>query len=112
MAITVPPFLQEILAAADASDSPLEEIELSGRLNAAIGDLRALPLNDRRGALAVIGALEFQRKRLHSNPTWEMYWQPLGSLVSADGTDHHFPEVSLIDDEILADWTARSDALM
>ena len=50
VATTVPPVLQEILAAADASDSPIEEIELSGRLNAAIGDLRTLPLNDGRGA--------------------------------------------------------------
>jgi hypothetical protein len=106
MALTILPALQEIFAATDASDSPLEEIELAGRLHAAIGDLGARPPDVRKGAFAVIGALEFQRKRLHATPTWDMYWQPLGSIGNQS-----FPDVAIVDDEILTDWIARSSAL-
>lgn len=111
MAITVLPTLQEILAAADASEAPLEEIELAGRLNAAIADLRDFPIDVRRGAFAAVGSLQFQRKRLHSTETWEMYWQPLGSMTAPGGATQNFPDVALVDDEILADWATRSDAL-
>jgi hypothetical protein len=111
VAITIPPALQEILDADDASDSPLDESELASRLNAAIPDFRALPLDQRRGALTLVGGLQFQRRRLHSTPTWDMYWQPLSSFTTEDGREHPSPDVGLIDEEIRADWTTRSDVL-
>jgi Domain of unknown function (DUF4209) len=110
MAISVPPDLKEIVEAADGSDTPLDENELAGRLNAAITDLRALPLDQRRGALSLIGGLQFQRKRLHGNPTWDMYWQPLMSFTTDSGGMQHSPDVALIDEEIRADWNTRSEA--
>lgn len=111
MAITIPPALQEILDAADASDSPLDESELASSLNAAMPDFTALPVDQRRGALTLVGGLQFQRRRLHSTPTWNMYWQPLSSFTTQDGREHPSPDVGLIDEEIRADWTTRSDAL-
>jgi hypothetical protein len=40
-----------------------------------------------------------------------MYWQPLSSFTTEDGRNHPSPDVGLIDEEIRADWTTRSDAL-
>jgi hypothetical protein len=110
VAVSISPVLQEIVEAADAGEAPLDENELAGRLNASItADIRSLPLDQRRGALSLIGGLQFQRKRLHGNPTWDMYWQPLISFTTEGGVVHHSPDVALIDEEIRADWNTRSE---
>lgn len=37
-----------------------------------------------------------------------MYWQPLSSATDKEGKDHFFPDVSIVDVEIIEQWSARA----
>jgi lysyl-tRNA synthetase class 1 len=62
----------------------------------------------RKGNFAVVGALDFQHRRLHGAPVWEMHWQPMSTIVDATGTEHHLPDAISVDDEVITEWSGRA----
>jgi hypothetical protein len=108
-----PPFvLPELQAAFDAVDRqvrPLDELELGTRLHQALDQAlsqrdRPLTVPEKRGAFALLGALNFMSRRQYGKPVWDMYWQPLSSWTDRQGTVHHDPDVAQVGDSIINEW--------
>lgn len=64
----------------------------------------------RRGNFAIVEAFNFQHPRLYGLPVWEMHGQPLSSVTDAAGTQHHSPDVTQVDDEVIQEWSTRASA--
>ena len=80
-----PPFvLPELQAAFDTVDQrpvPLDELALGTKLHQALDRAlsqrdRPLTVPEKRGAFALLGALNFMSRRQYGKPVWDMYWQP------------------------------------
>ena len=97
MTLEILPELRTALADADGRDSPLDEIALASSLNQSLNALEPLTPAAKKGAFAIVGALYFQPRHLYGEPVWEMYWQPLSTIVDKSGVDHHSPDVRLAD---------------
>lgn len=104
MTIEALPELHTALAAADGREAPLDEMELASRLNQSLNALEPLTPSTKKGAFAVVGALYFQPRRFYGEPVWDMYWQPLSTVVDQSGVDHHSPDVRLADQEVIDCW--------
>lgn len=104
MTLEILPELGAALADADGKDAPVDEIELASRLNQSLNVFEQLTPARKKGAFAVVGALYFQPRRSYGEPVWEMYWQPLSTVVDQNGVDHHSPDVRLADQEVLDCW--------
>lgn len=109
--VVVHPALEAAYQAADASPQPLDELELAGRLEQAIAGLgRDLEPLERRGAFAVVGALNFMSGRMYSRPVWDMHWQPQRSWTDEQSLPRHIPDLNGIDDDIVREWSRRARA--
>jgi hypothetical protein len=108
----LPFVLPELQAAFDAVDRqvrPLDELELGTRLHQALDQAlsqrdRPLTVPEKRGAFALLGALNFMSRRQYGKPVWDMYWQPLSSWTDRQGTVHHDPDVTQVGDSIINEW--------
>ena len=99
------PELQAAFEAADRSAQPLDELTLSTQLRQVLTGLgRPLTVPEKRGAFAMIGALNFMSRRMYGNPVWDMYWQPLTGWTDSEGTLHHDPDVAQVGDSIISEW--------
>jgi hypothetical protein len=92
---------------ADKADQRLDEFLVRDRLARILHDLGNFTQEQRRGNFALVSALEFQPRRMYGRPIWEMYWQPLSSATDAAGKDHLFPDVAIVDAEIIEQWRSR-----
>ncbi len=102
---TVLPELQAAFEAADRNAQPLDELTLATQLHQALTRLgRPLTVPEKRGAFAMIGALNFMSRRMYGSPVWNMYWQPLSAWTDSQGTVHHDPDVVQVGDSIISEW--------
>jgi hypothetical protein len=92
---------------ADKADQRLDEFLVRDRLVRILHDLGNFTQEQRRGNFALVSALEFQPRRMYGEPIWDMYWQPLSSATDAAGKDHLFPDVAMVDAEIIEQWCSR-----
>lgn len=111
MTIEIPANLTPILAEADASQTSINEIDLAGRLAASFGENPQLSPEQQKGAFAEIDALRFQRPHGSERRTWGIYWSELASGTTQDGRTFYSPDVSLVDEDVLAHWISRSQTL-
>ncbi len=93
---------------ADKADQRLDEFLVRDRLMQILHDLGKFTPEQRRGNFALVAALEFQPRWIYGEPIWDMHWQPLGSATDKAGKDHYFPDVALVDSEILGQWSSRA----
>jgi uncharacterized protein DUF4209 len=109
--LVVHPALQAALEAADRDPEPLDEFELSSRLDQVLvargGQLEPA---EKRGAFAIIGGLRFMSRRMYGNPVWDMHWQPLSGWTDNQGGVHHDPDVAHVDDGIVVEWSRLAQA--
>jgi len=114
---TVLPELQAAFDVADRNGQPLDELSLATQLHQPLTRLgRPLTVPEKRGAFAMIGALNFMSRRMYRSPVWNMYWQPLSGWTDSQGTVHHDPDVTQVSDSIISEWerlarTARHPVL-
>lgn len=109
--LVVHPALEATFDAADRNLVPLDELELAGRLHQAIADLgRDLEPPEKRGAFAVVGALNFMSRRTYGTPVWDMHWQPMSSCADDKGHLRHIPGIELAYDETIREWGRRAQA--
>ena len=94
----------------DKADQRLDEFLVRDRLVRILNDLGKFTPDQRRGNFALVAALEFQPRRMYGEPIWEMYWQPLSSATDKDGKNHYFPDVAVVDAEIIQQWSTRAQA--
>jgi len=108
-----PPFvLPELQAAFDAVDRdlrPLDELALGTKLHQVLDQTlsqrdRPLTVPEKRGAFALLGALNFMSRRQYGKPVWDMYWQPLSGWTDRQGTVHHDPDVNQVGDSTINEW--------
>ncbi len=109
--LVVLPEIQAVYEAADRDLKPLDELDLAGRLHQAIAALgRELEPLERRGAFAVIGALNFTSRRFYGPAVWDMHWQPQSSWADDRVGMRHIPDVNLTDDDTIREWARRARA--
>src|ERR1700735_2828022 len=108
--ISVPSALDPLLIEMDDPDKPIDEIELAGRLQAALGDGKDLTESERRGAFAEIEGLHFQRAHDAERRTWGIYWNELASATTVDGKQIYRPDVAQVDSDILAHWISQAES--
>jgi hypothetical protein len=108
MPLQVPPEFTPILAAADSSTGPIDEINLPHQLAATITPERELSEAERMAGGAEVSAWKFQRGNDGSGRTWGIYWSALTSW-SKDGNTVHFPDIGFVDHNVIAYWIKRSD---
>ena len=46
---------------------------------------------------------------MYGQPIWDMYWQPLSSATDTAGKDHFFPDVAIVDAEVIEQWCSRAE---
>jgi hypothetical protein len=106
--------LPEIEAAYEAADrdlKPLDEFDLAGNLHQVIAALgRELEPLERRGAFAVVGALNFASRRFYGPAVWDMHWQPQSSWGDDRAGMRHVPDINLTDDGTIHEWARRARA--
>ena len=103
------PELQAAFDAVDRSAQPLDELGLANHLHQVLTRLgRSLTVPEKRGAFAMIGALNFMSRRTYGSPVWNMYWQPLSGWTDSQGTIHHDPDVTQVSDSIIREWRERA----
>jgi hypothetical protein len=93
---------------ADKADQRLDEFLVRDRLARVLNDLGKFTPEQRRGNFALVAALEFQPRRMYGAPVWDMYWQPMSSATDKAGKDHYFPDVAVVDAEIIQQWSDRA----
>jgi transcriptional regulator with XRE-family HTH domain len=109
--LIVPPEIDAAYEAADRDLKPLDELDLAGRLHRAIAALgRELEPLERRGAFAVVGALNFASRRFYGPAVWDMHWQPQSSWRDDQVGMRHIPDVNLADDDTIREWGRRARA--
>lgn len=89
--------------------SPLNERAFSVELEALIPDANALTDEERRGCAAEIVGHRFATTTQADRGPWDSYFGPVSSGVDASGVEHHMPDATLIDREIVEYWKARSE---
>jgi len=93
----------------DAIEGHLDEWELEAALQKALGAFPkgSLTMPQRRGAWADAEGLRFQRPL---NERWprDIYWGAISSGKMADGTEVFFPDVDVVEDDILDHWRHRA----
>lgn len=108
MALEVQAPLEAAFQEADRADERLDEFVVRDRLARVMLDLGEPTAAQRKGNFAVVEAFNFQHPRLYGLPIWEMHWQPLSSATDAAGTQHHSPDVTQVDDEVIHEWSNRA----
>lgn len=93
---------------ADKADQRLDEFLVRDRLVRILHDLGNFTQGQRRGNFALVSALEFQPRRMYGEPIWDMYWQLLSSATDTAGKVHFFPDVAIVDSEIIQEWCSRA----
>jgi hypothetical protein len=46
---------------------------------------------------------------MYGEPIWDMNWQPLSSATDTAGKDHFFPDVAILDAEVIEQWCSRAE---
>lgn len=110
MALEVQAALEAAFQEVDAANERFDEFAVRDRLARMMLNLGEPTPAQRKGNLALVGALDFQGRRNHAAPVWEMHWQPLSTAIDAAGKPFHSPDVTLVDDEILEEWVKRAGA--
>ena len=109
--LVVYPALQAAYEAADRDLKPLDELELARSLHQAIAAIgRPLEPLERRGAFAVVGALDFTSRRFYGPAVWDMHWQPQSSWTDDQNHLRHIPDIGLADDDTIREWSRRARA--
>lgn len=110
MSLNVPEAIEAVLQSADLSALPLDEGKLWSDLMKAAPEPNTASLEERRGTFAEIAAWRLMRPHGGvENEPWGIYWGPLASGILADGkTPFYSPDISKVDEEILAHWINRS----
>src|SRR5689334_10086406 len=103
MAIEITSQVEAAFQDVDKADQRLDEFLVRDRLVRTVHDLGDFTQEQRR-YFALISALEFQPGRIYGEPIWDMYWQPLSSATDKAGKDHFFPDVAIVDAEIIEQW--------
>jgi uncharacterized protein DUF4209 len=107
--LEVHPALQAAYEKADRNAQPLDELDLAGHLHHVLAGIgRDLEPLERRGAFAVVGALNFASRRLYGPAVWNMHWQPLSSWTDNQKRVHHIPDINLADDDTIREWARRA----
>jgi transcriptional regulator with XRE-family HTH domain len=107
--LVVHPALQAACEKADRNPQPLDELDLAGHLHHVLAGLgRDLEPLERRGAYAVVGALNFVSRRFYGPAVWNMHWQPLSSWTDDQKRVHHIPDINLADDDTIREWARRA----
>jgi hypothetical protein len=109
--LVVLPEIEAAYEAADREVKPLDEFDLAGSLHQVIAALgRELEPLERRGAFAVVGALNFASRRFYGPAVWDMHWQPQSSWGDDRAGMRHIPDVNLTDDDTIREWARRARA--
>jgi hypothetical protein len=107
-ALPLPEVLEDVYDEADASDRPIDELALAGKLQQEIATIgRELEPAERRGAFAVIEGLRLASRRSYRDPVWDMHWQPLSGWTDNSGTVHHSPNIGSAGDDTVREWRRR-----
>jgi hypothetical protein len=85
MPLAIPAEFLPVLAAADSSAVPIQELTLAGALAASLPEGRELTADERRGAFAENGALRFRPAHNEERRHWGTYWCELASWVTTAG---------------------------
>ncbi len=109
MGIQIPEAIAQCLENYESDIQPLQEMDVAGRLLAAIPDNDSLTPEERKGVNAEVSAFRFSSRAGASDSTWGIYWSELASGVKQDGAPFFSPDISDVDDEILSYWMDRSE---
>jgi hypothetical protein len=108
--VTIPTKAAAPLAAADEKSGDVDELDLSQRLLTAVPPESPLSEGERKGMYAECAAFRFCAARDSGGRTWDMYWQPMSSMVQGERTMHS-PSIEPINEDILAYWFNRLSAV-
>lgn len=110
MPIALPTEVSVRLVEFEAAGSPLNAIDLAAQLDAVVGPIEALTVEQRRGCVAEIASLRFMVAHGADREPWGIYFQPLGSAIDNAGVPHHSPDARWMDEETIEYWKARSSS--
>ncbi len=108
MVLEIHPALESAFQEADKADQRLDELVVRGRLVPVMVGLGELTAAQHKGNFALVEALNFQHPRLSGGPVWQMHWQPVSSVTDKAGREHHSPEVTEADGEVIQAWSDRA----
>ncbi len=107
-ALPLPDSLEDAFEEADEGSKSIDELALAGTLTQAVANVsRELVPGERRGLFAVVEGLRFMSRRSYGEPVWDMYWQPLSGWTDNTGAVHHSPDVALVGDDTIREWSRR-----
>ena len=110
MALIIPAAIEAVIRQADTAAAAIDEVSFAGAIEKAAPPADGLTLEARRGAFAEIAAWRFIRPFVGGpieREPWGIYWSPLASGTLKDGKAFHSPDVSDVDEEIVAHWIER-----
>ncbi|SDK52980.1 protein of unknown function [Methylophilus rhizosphaerae] len=107
MSIEIPNSLSEVLDTFDQRMPPIDEHSVASELNK-VADVDTFSPAQRKAFDAEIYAFNFQPARGKDFGVWGIFWHELSSVTTKSGETHLFPDIKLIDAEILEHWNLRS----
>lgn len=110
MPIEIPNRLSEVLDTFDHRMLPQDEHSIASELNKVSGVETFSPA-ERKAFDAEIYAFNFQSAHGNDLGIWGIYWHELSSMKTTSGDTHLFPDIKLIDAEILEYWNLRSQSV-
>ncbi|MBI2803130.1 MAG: hypothetical protein HYX63_23165 [Gammaproteobacteria bacterium] len=84
-------------------------MRLAGTLVSALSETPELSPEEKKGAFAEIEGLRFQRPHGSERRTWGIYWSELASGTTQDGRTFYSPDITFVDEDVLAHWISRSE---
>lgn len=106
MSLSIPVSTRTILEAIEANPEPSVDYELGDKL-AGLHRAEGLTESERKGAWAESSAFSF--RPMDESP-WGTHYGPIFTTTKDDGTPVYGPDISEIDEEIIAHWERRAIA--